>query len=373
MRILFYAPFKPLGHPNPSGDLIIGSGIYDFLTKQGHEITIASTLRARWIYLRPLQYFRTLRERKKILQKLSVEKSLPDIWLTYHCYYKAPDLIGPYVCRRLGIPYVIFQGIYSTKRKRDWKTKPGFYLNKRALLTAKKIFSNRREDYLNLQRLLPDTRLSYIAPGIYPNQFNFDPTARAKMRKQWHVGSLPVILSAAMFRQDVKTEGLIFLLKSCGRLLQQGYDFPLVIAGDGREKNRLKELGKKLLGERIRFVGKLKRHKMYQFYSSGDMFVFPGIRESLGMVYLEAQSCGLPVIAFENGGIPEVVKNEITGKLTKPYDQDEFDQAIIDLLTNEKKRKDMGSKAQHSIRKDHDLDKNYRQLEHSLLKIQETL
>ena len=62
MRICFYAPFKPLGHPNPSGDLIIAKGLYDFLTEQGHEILLASNLRSRWIYWKPWMFPVILKE-----------------------------------------------------------------------------------------------------------------------------------------------------------------------------------------------------------------------------------------------------------------------------------------------------------------------
>ena len=61
---------------------------------------------------------------------------------------------------------------------------------------------------------------------------------------------------------------------------------------------------------------KSRGNRWRRYYSAGDMFVFPGIRESLGMVYLESQSCGLPVVAFHNGGIPEVVVDGETGFLT---------------------------------------------------------
>ena len=53
MRIAFYPPFKPLGHPNPSGDLIIATGLYHYLQAQGHEMLTVSTLRSRWIYWKP--------------------------------------------------------------------------------------------------------------------------------------------------------------------------------------------------------------------------------------------------------------------------------------------------------------------------------
>ncbi|NOR22952.1 MAG: hypothetical protein GQ542_00915, partial [Desulforhopalus sp.] len=50
MRIAFYAPLKPLGHPHPSGDLVIGTGLYQFLQGRGHRLESVSQFRARWIY-----------------------------------------------------------------------------------------------------------------------------------------------------------------------------------------------------------------------------------------------------------------------------------------------------------------------------------
>ncbi|MDH3330236.1 MAG: glycosyltransferase family 4 protein [Desulfobulbaceae bacterium] len=364
MRIGFYAPFKPLGHQNPSGDLIIATGLVNDLVSKGHHIKIMSRLRSRWIFWKPWNMIRALGEKIRIKNNLARQGI--DLWLTYHSYYKAPDLLGPTICRQLGIPYVIFQGIYATRVRKSWQTRPGYRLNTKALLTADMVLTNRRDDLLNLQRLLPDDRLSYLAPGIYPAQFAHDPAARITMRSQWNAGDLPVILSAAMFRADVKTAGLIRVIESCARLLSRGIDLRLVIAGDGREKQRLVSLAGKLLGDKAVFAGKIPREKMFKLYSGADLFVFPGINESLGMVYLEAQSCGLPVVAFDNGGIPEVVRHGETGLLTPLFDTDRFDEAVALLLTDEKKRRMMGKQAADFIRDHHDLGKNYLRLEQIL-------
>ena len=71
-----------------------------------------------------------------------------DLWFTYHTYYKAPDLLGPYATSKLTIPYVIFQGIYSTKRRRKLKTLPGFYLNRDVLRAARHVFINKTVETL---------------------------------------------------------------------------------------------------------------------------------------------------------------------------------------------------------------------------------
>jgi phosphatidyl-myo-inositol dimannoside synthase len=364
MRICFYAPFKPLGHPNPSGDLIIATGLYDFLVSRGHTVLIASTLRSRWIYLKPWRYLSILKERINTAKR--IRHFSPDLWLTYHCYYKAPDLLGPALSKKLAIPYCIFQGIYSTKQRRRPKGKIGFYLNRHGLLQADRLFSNRKIDQENLKRIIPSERLSYIRPGIFPEQFCFDQDARNEMRKEWQVDKEPVILSAAMFRPDVKTQGIKWMLNALAKLVADGIPFKLVIAGDGSERETLVKLAQELLPARVIFSGRIERDKMHRFYSGGDLFVFPGIRESLGMVFLEAQSCGLPVIAFDNGGIPEIVRQDATAYLTPPFDEDAFCKAVKQLLLDAKQRAIMGTAAAEHVRTNHDLHQNYLHFEQIL-------
>ncbi len=365
MRICFYAPFKPLGHPNPSGDLIIATGLHDFLREQGHEICIVSNLRSRWIYWKPWLFPKFLKEYSNSAKR--VRQFAPDIWLTYHCYYKAPDLLGPSLCQRHNVPYVLFQGIYSTKRRRKLRTAPGFFLNRRALLQADHLFTNRENDLKNLRRIIPEKNLSHIKPGIFPDEFSLSKNSRRTKRQEWDVGDSPVILSAAMFRPDVKTEGLLWMINALGKLADQDIAFSLVIAGDGRERETLEKCAAERLPGRVRFLGKITRERMDEFYSGGDIFAFPGIRESLGMVFLEAQSCGLPVIAFDNGGIPEVVETGKTALLTQSYDEEAFCAAVKQLLQDKEQRDRMGQAAAKHVRRHHDLKKNYLQFEQILI------
>jgi len=355
MKILFYTPFKPLGHPHPSGDLVTATGIFDFLVRGGHEVIASSSLRCRWIYWKPWLWLKYYWEKKRVLQNFGGAGA--DVWFTYHSYYKAPDLLGPAIAGRLKIPYVIFQGIYSTKRRRQWRVKPGFYLNKNALCKADHLFTNKSVDLLNLKRLVPGNRITYVAPGIDPGDFEFDDRARAELRQQWNVGNVPVILSAAMFRSDVKTEGLNWLIRACGELDRQGQKFRLVIAGDGRQREALQQLADQHVTDRVRFLGKIPRPDMYRFYSAADMFVFPGIRESLGMVFLEAQACGLPVVAFDNAGVPEAVADGKTGLLVPMYALEPFVDAIKRLLLDYDLRRQMGAAAKSHVRQFHDLKK----------------
>jgi glycosyltransferase involved in cell wall biosynthesis len=364
MRIFFYPPFKPLGHPNPSGDLVIATGLYDYLKERGHQIWQVNTLRTRWIYWKPWIWPRIMHEQHRSLREVARLK--PDLWLTYHSYYKAPDLLGPTVYQHTKVPYAIFQGIYSSKRKRRLKTLPGYLLNKKALLTARHVFTNRKEDLVNLRRLLPDQRVSYVAPGIRPEDFVFDERGRAELRRSWGVGDRPTVLSAAMFRPGVKTDGLMWVIRACGDLFRQGLRFALVIAGDGKEKEAIEHFASEQSPGVVRFVGKIPREQMARFYSAGDIFVFPGFRETLGMVFLEAQSCGLPVVACANGGIPEVVQDGNTGILVPMKAFSAFVEAMHRLLTDKDLVRQMGKSAQVYVRERHNLEKNYREMENSM-------
>jgi glycosyltransferase involved in cell wall biosynthesis len=279
--------------------------------------------------------------------------------------------LGPYASQKIKIPYVIFQGIYATKRRRNLKTLPGFHLNKSALCAARHVFVNKTVDWINLKRLIADECISYVSPGIDPDDFCFDAAARRALRGQWNAGDEPLVFSAAMFRADVKTEGLTWVIRACGELARRGSSLRLVVAGDGRQRDKLQRLAAEQLGDRVIFVGKVPRNKMVQYYSACDLFVFPGIRESLGLVFLEAQSCGLPVVAFDNAGVPEAVQDGITGLLVPMYAAKSFADAIERLLTDSELRRRMGRAAQSYVRQQHDLNKNYQQMERVLQEIVE--
>ncbi len=358
MRIGFYAPFKPLEHPNPSGDLAIARGVVGYLRAQGHQIWSASRIRSRWIYWQPLLWPRLLRD--GLAAKRRIHRRPVDLWLTYHCYYKAPDLLGPLVCRSTGLPYVVFQGVYATKYRRRLQTWPGFHLNRWALRSADHVFTNKLVDEQNVGRLVPADRITYIAPGIEPQRFRHDAVARETLRRQWGVGNRPVIVAAAMFRDDVKTQGLLWLIRACAQVGRRKRDFLLVIAGDGQQRPAIQQLAARQLGRRCRLVGKLPPAQMQGLYSAGDIFAFPGIKESLGMVFLEAQACGLPVVAFNNGGIPEVVDHGRTGFLTPSMAELPFVEALIRLIDQSTLRKDMGQAAVLHVRRRHDLTENYK-------------
>ena len=364
MTIALYAPFKPLDHPDPSGDRTIGRELAAALEAAGLATMVPSRFRSRWFSARPALWLAALGERRRALEEAS--RARIGLWLTYHTYYKSPDVLGPYVARELAIPYVIFQGIYSTRPRRALKTRLGYALNRRALLAARLVFSNRRLDLANLRRLVPEDRLLYVTPGIDPGPFAFDGRARRELRQAWGVTDEPVVVTAAMFRDDVKTRSLEYLINRLGELAREGVRFVLVLAGDGETRPHLVALAERELPGRHRFLGQVPREELGAVFGAGDVFAFPGIRESLGMVYLEAQAAGLPVVALADGGVSEVVRQGVTGILTKPGDHAAYREALAGLLADKVRRRAMGEAAEAYVREHHDRSRTYRGLTDTL-------
>ncbi|MGD9209862.1 MAG: glycosyltransferase family 4 protein [Desulfobacteraceae bacterium] len=357
MRIAYFMPFKPLGHANPSGDLIIGSELVHVFKEYGHQVRLISRLRSRWIYWKPWQVASLPIHFALACKK--VRQIQADIWLSYHSYYKAPDLLGPFCTRYLNLPYIIFQGIYATKYRRRLTTFPGFWLNRFALLAADLVFTNKHNDFINLKRIIPHDRLSFVAPGIRIEMFRPCGKARLKLRKRWDVMDKPVIITAAMFRPGVKTRGIQQVIDACNLLYRNGIECLLVIIGDGENREILEQAAKKKLPRRHIFLGKIPREQLQFYFSAADLFVFPGIEESLGMVYLEAQACGLPVVALKQWGAGEAVLSGQTGILVKKNDIADFAEAIATLLKDADLREKMGQVARRHVLQNHDVHRNY--------------
>src|SRR5690349_3295279 len=122
MRIAFYAPLKAPDHPVPSGDRQMGRLLMAALRSLGHEVEVVSRLRAFLPTAEPTaQYGLEAEARAEIIRLSQQWRSgiSPDLWFSYHPYYKAPDLIGPDLARRFDIPYVTAEASYSGKRDRE--------------------------------------------------------------------------------------------------------------------------------------------------------------------------------------------------------------------------------------------------------------
>jgi glycosyltransferase involved in cell wall biosynthesis len=94
-------------------------------------------------------------------------------------------------------------------------------------------------------------------------------------------------------------------------------------------------------------LGKLAEDQLIAAYNSADAFVLPSIQEGQGIVLLEAQSCGKPVVAFGVGGVTEAVRDGETGFLSRAGQSDELAGFLLKLLDD----RDLASKMGNNGRK----------------------
>ena len=136
-------------------------------------------------------------------------------------------------------------------------------------------------------------------------------------------------------------KGVKYLLESASLLLQSRNDVSFLVVGEGRLKEKLKILCADLkIEENVVFAG--ERGDIPEILSLTDIFVLPSLREGLPLTILEAMACGKPVIATNVGGIPEVVKDGVSGILISPKDPEALHSAINELLGDREKLKKMG-------------------------------
>ena len=134
-----------------------------------------------------------------------------------------------------------------------------------------------------------------------------------------------------------ETKGLDILLTALSKVILVYPDCRLVVVGTVERQNNRKmiELSKSLgISGNVDFVGSANRDELPALYWNSDIAVLPSRREALGVVVLEAMAAGVPVVASNTGGIPEIISDEICGVLFTPGDSEMLANSIISLLDN---------------------------------------
>jgi len=110
-------------------------------------------------------------------------------------------------------------------------------------------------------------------------------------------------------------------------------DTRLLIAGDGPEDRRLRDLARRLdLGSRVIFTGRLPHEDLPAIYSAADALVLASSREGWPNVLLEAMACGAPVVATDVGGVGEIITTPEAGRIVKERSAPAIAAAIRDLF-----------------------------------------
>ncbi len=138
---------------------------------------------------------------------------------------------------------------------------------------------------------------------------------------------------------NFQRKGLPDLLAVMEKLKSEFPGLHLDVIGSNRSLSRMKKLvNRKNLSDSVTFHGNVDHDALDTFYQKASLFVMPSLIEAFGIVYLEAMSYGVPVIATKKGGTKELVRNGQDGFLITPGDQKELLARIKELLTSKEKR-----------------------------------
>ncbi|AGB75249.1 MULTISPECIES: glycosyltransferase family 4 protein [Rhizobium] len=343
MKIAFYAPLKSPTHTVPSGDRLMARQIIAALKMTGHQVEVASELRSFTPTPEAGPRMEIARQAKSEGERLLEQwrdTAAPDLWFTYHPYYKTPDLIGPFVARRLNIPYVTAEASYS--RRHD---ETGWHENQRLIADAVRLaavnlcFTER--DRMGLLDAIPEGCYERFPPFI-----DAVPFARsfADPRR---------LITVAMLRRGDKFDSYAMLASALDLIRDQ--DWTLTVIGDGPMRAEVRSLFSAFSEDRIIWRGERSTAEIAKELATAGLYVWPGCNEAYGLAYLEAQATGLPVVAQATAGVPEVVMAGMTGLLTQEGDIEAYAGAIAELLIDASRHRAMANAAYDFVHQERSL------------------
>ncbi|WP_282604803.1 glycosyltransferase family 4 protein [Pelagibius sp. Alg239-R121] len=360
MRIAFYAPMKPPDHPVPSGDRHMAQLFLEAFKQAGHRVELASRLRSRDAKGDPARQNRLKRLGEGLAERLlrrydaRPEGQRPQAWFTYHLYYKAPDWVGPKVCKCLDIPYLVAEASVAYKRAGGpWDLGHQATLDalaqSAAVITVNPHDAACLPDGITLEPIKPFldiSRLRLQAPEVQEAKRKLSSTFKLDPDQPW-------LLSVAMMRRGDKLASYRLLSKALTGL--QDHPWQILIVGDGPAKQDVEQAFGSIDPARLRFLGEQPPEALREIYAASDLLVWPAVNEAYGMALLEAQASGLPVVAARTGGVPAIVEDGVTGLLTQPEDGNAIASAVAILLDQPERRISMASAAAQKAAMEHDL------------------
>ncbi len=343
MRVAFHAPLKAPDHPVPSGDRVMARLLLAALRTGGHAVEVASTFRS-FLPAPDAHRMRAVeqeaeREAERIAARWQIEGP-PNLWFCYHPYYKAPDLLGPRLAARFGLPYAAAESSHAGKRAHGpWAA--WHAANEAALRGAALQLCFTPRDAEGLAGFVPPDRIAMLPPFIDAGPFG-------SVERRPRNGGRCELVTVAMMRAGDKARSYAFLAAALGAL-PSGLDWRLTVVGDGPERDSVRTLFAGLPEGRVAFAGQRDAAGVAEVLAGADLYVWPGFGEAYGIAYLEAGAAGLPALAMHCGGIGSVVTDGTTGVLTPEGDLAAHVRALAALIGDPARRRRLGEAARRMV------------------------
>ncbi len=287
------------------------------------------------------QYWSVFRSLRRIVRQHSVSaihvgRILPEGWWAL-------------MLRRLhGIPYCLY--IHGEELNYARFSRELRFMMRRVLRGAHLVIANSR----NTRRLVVDfapsvaDRIEVLHPGV--DTTRFAPRHVAAADTSCH--RRPVLLTVGRLQER---KGHDTVIRALPRLVSKFPSLVYRIVGDGSRRPYLESLVAELeMASHVEFLGELDDHAMVRHYQTADLFVLAnrevdGDIEGFGIVLLEAQACGCPVVAGKSGGTAETLIEDVTGILVECTSWEPLATRVERILSDDGVRRQMSARAREWV------------------------
>lgn len=311
----------------------------------------------RFLYLNSISFSLGKPRLEPILDKIQKKYNF-DIWqvtVGYPLGAAAADFFN-----KNKIPCILRCTGEDLQRKEEFKFKYGRRLNKKIdkqieenykKFTAFVALSESvKKDYLSLN--IPEDKIHIIPNGVDCARFNM-PIDREKVRSELGVGNNQKLIVTVGRRHPKK--GFEHIPKIIKKLVKKFNNFKWLLIGKGNKSIKLlaekKGVGEYLIVKEINprksntGEPEVPSSKLIQYYKASDIFVFPTIIETFGMVLVEAMAAGLPIVTTDAPGPSDIIRDGENGLINESRDVDGLAESIFKVLSNKELAGKLGENA----------------------------
>lgn len=332
-------------YPTFGGSGVVATELGKALARKGHEIHfITYSLPVRLDRLRENIYFHEVSVSdyplfehtpyEQVLTSKLVDVVKYENLDLLHCHYAIPHASAAYMAQQIlmsqgvVIPFITtLHGTDITLVGKDPSFEPviTFSINKSTKVTA--VSESLRKDTFNHFKI--DREIDVIPNFICTRDYALENNDKYKMR--YAPNGEILITHISNFRRVKRVGDVIQVFKG---LIDKGVNAQLMMVGDGPERNIVERQCREWnICGKVKFLGSLKSTK--EVLAITDLFILPSETESFGLAALEALASGVPVIASNTGGIPEVVEHGVCGYLSNVGDVQDMVKNALSIISSE--------------------------------------
>lgn len=203
------------------------------------------------------------------------------------------------------------------------------------------------------ESIIDKSKIVIVNPGV-ESRITQNEQRITQIKKEYGLHNKFILLSIGRL---VKRKGFDKTIESLPEVLKIFPNSVYVVIGKGDDEDYLKNKIKELPKDTVIFLGSVSEEEKWVWLNACDVFVMPardigGDAEGFGIVYLEANLCGKPVIAGDSGGVRDAVQHELNGLLVNPENVKEISDAIMRLLINKNFRMKLGKHGRERVLKE---------------------